>query len=87
MRDERREKEEDNAEALRAQRFRREEGRGWKSMSTTRFTTTLDNLSRYYLYSNTSNDARMGRKLIRGMEMGGNLVRENGVCAGPGKDR
>jgi hypothetical protein len=44
----------------------------------------FDNLSRYSLCSNDSNGMRMGRKLIRGMGMHGNLVRENGVCVRPG---
>jgi hypothetical protein len=76
----------DNAETLRAQRFRREEGdagRGWKATFTVYVTATLDNLSRYFLCSNDSNGVWMGRKWIRGMGMGGNLVRGNGVCAGP----
>ena len=63
--------------------FRREEGdagRGWHPMFTVYVTATRDNFSRYFLYSNDSNGARMGRKLIRGRGMGGNLVRENGVC-------
>ena len=49
--------------------FRREEGdagRGWHPMFTVYVTATRDNFSRYFLYSNDSNGARMGRKLIRG---------------------
>jgi hypothetical protein len=52
-----------------------------------RSTVTRDNLSRYFLCSNDSNGMWMGRKLIRGMGMRGNLVRENGVCVVPGKAR
>ena len=54
-------------------------------MFTVYVTATRDNLSRYFLYSNDSNGMRMGRKLIRGMGMGGNLVRENGLCVVPVK--
>jgi len=43
-----------------------------------------DDLSSYFLCSNDSNRALMGRKLIRGLEMRGNLVLENGVCVRPG---
>jgi len=88
VRDERRDKEKDNAERLRAQRFRREDGdagRGWKPMFTVYVTATSDNLSRYSLYSNDSNGVRMGPKLLRGMGMDGNFVREN--CAGVGSAR
>jgi|GEM_PF-3609624 len=63
-------KEKDNAEALSAQRLRREDGdagRDWKPMFTVYVTATLDNLSSYFLYSNDSNGVRVGRKLIRGM--------------------
>jgi hypothetical protein len=35
------------------------------------FTTTLDDLSSYFLCSNDSNGARVGRKSMRGMGMGG----------------
>jgi hypothetical protein len=78
-----REEEKDNAETLRTQRFRREEGdvgRGCKAMFTVYVTASRDNLSSYLLYSNDSNGVYMVRKLIRGMGMHGNLVRENGVC-------
>ena len=57
--------------------------RGWKPMFMVYVTASRDNLSRYFSCSNDSNGGRMGRKLIRGMGMGGNLVRENGVCARP----
>jgi hypothetical protein len=83
VREERREGKKDNAETRRAQRFRGEEGgvgRGWKSMLTVHVTASRDNLSRYFLCSNDSNDGRVGRKLVRGMGMRGNLVRGNGVC-------
>ena len=60
-----------------------EEGAEWKATFTVYVTATRDNLSRYFLCSNDSNGMRMGRKLIRGMGMDGNLVRGNGVCAGP----
>jgi len=43
----------------------------------------FDNLSRYFLCSNDSNGIRMGRKLIRVLGMGGNLVRASGVCVRP----
>src|SRR5580704_5693039 len=88
MRDECGEKEKDNAETPRAQRFRREDGdagRGWKPMFTVDVTATRDNLSRYLLCSNDSNGRRRGPKLIRGMGMDGNLVRGIGVCAGLGQ--
>src|SRR4029077_15239070 len=39
-----------------------------------------DILSSYFLCSNNSKRTPMRRKLIRGMGMHGNLVRENGVC-------
>jgi hypothetical protein len=68
------------------QRFRGEEGgagRGWKAIFTVNVTATCDNLSRYFLCSNDSNDMRMGRKLLSGMGMDGSLVRGNGVCARP----
>jgi hypothetical protein len=84
VRDERREKKMANAETLRAPRpgrgrrqFRREDGdagRGWKPTFTVYVTATRDNVSRYFSCSNDSNGLRMGRKLIRGMGMGGNLV-------------
>ena len=61
----------------------REEGAGLKPMFTVYVTATRDNLSRYFLCSNDSNDMRMGRKLLSGMGMDGSLVRENGVCARP----
>ena len=86
MRDERREWKKDNAETLRAQRFRGEDGdagRGWKARFTVYVTATRDNLSKYFLCSNDPNGARMEPKLIRGMGMDGNLVRGNGVCARP----
>ena len=56
-------------------------------MFTVYVTATLDNLSSYFLYSNDSNGRNLGRKLLRGMGMHGNLVRENGVCVDPGKLR
>jgi hypothetical protein len=59
----------------------REEGARWKPTFTVHVTATRDNLSRYLLCSNDSNGVRVGTKLIRGMGMEGNLVRENGVCA------
>jgi hypothetical protein len=75
MRDERRERKKNNAETLRAQRSRREDGdawRGWKAMFTVHVTATRDNLSRYLLCSNDSNGVGIGRKLLRGMGMDGN---------------
>jgi hypothetical protein len=52
----------------------REERTGWEATFMVYVTATRDNLSRYFLCSNDSNGVRMGRKLIRGMGMGGNLV-------------
>jgi len=43
----------------------------------------FDTLSSYFFYSNDSNRMHMARKLIRGMGMGRNLVRENSVCVRP----
>jgi hypothetical protein len=60
-----------------------EEGAGWKAMFTVYGTATRDNVSIYFLCSNDSNGARMGRKWLRGMGMDGNLVRGNGVYARP----
>ena len=45
-------------------------------MFTVYVSASRDNVSRYFLYSNDSNDGRMGRKLLGGMGMSGNLVRE-----------
>jgi hypothetical protein len=59
-----------------------EEGAGWNAMFTLCVTATRDNLSRYFLCSNDSNGARMGRKLIGGMGMRGKLVRGNDGCVG-----
>jgi hypothetical protein len=57
------ERDKDNAETRRAQRFRGEEGdagQGWKSMFTVDVTASRDNLSSYFLYSNDSNGVLMG---------------------------
>ena len=50
-------------------------GRGWKAKFTLHgFTMACDDLSSYLTYSNDSNGALMGLKLIRGLGMRGNLV-------------
>jgi len=48
-------------------------------------TVTRDDLSSYFLCGNDSNGVLMGRKLIRGLGMRGNLALENGVRAGFGQ--
>ena len=84
---ERRDEEKDNAETRRAQRFRKEDGdagRGWRPMFTMYITANFDGLSSYFLCSNDSNRQHTACKLIKGMGMHGNLVRENDVCMRPG---
>jgi hypothetical protein len=52
-------------------------------MFTVDFIAGRDDLSSYFLSSNDSNGVPMGRKLIRALGMGENLVIENDVPAGP----
>jgi hypothetical protein len=79
-----------NAETQSAQRVRGHsrvrcvERAGWKPMFTVHVTASHDNVSSYFLYSNYSNEVRLRCKLIRGMGMRGNLVRENGYCVRSG---
>src|SRR5579859_514644 len=54
---------------------------GWKPKYTMYVSAVRDDLSSYFLYGNDSNALLMGRKLIRGLGMRGNLALENGVCA------
>jgi len=69
-------------------RFRREDGdarRGWKTKFTVNVTVICDDLSSYFLFSNDSNGWLMGRKLIKGLGMRGDLALENGVFVRPGQ--
>jgi hypothetical protein len=65
----------------------REAGRSWRPMFTVYVTATRDNLSRYSLCSNDSNGVRMGRKLVRGIGIRGNLGHENGLGVDSAKAR